>query len=152
MLLLTLSVSIGVAYAAPAQKKAQVNLPLAEDPGLSPETLHAMVVAQGGVVLRGLDKITAKVTNIDAPLDVPVNFGSLRITARSCHKRPPEETPEQSVFVEVDEIKTGHPPQRLFTGWMFWSSPALSALEHPVYDISLIDCIAKEPEQTTGRE
>ena len=140
------------ASAAGVSGQSRVTVPIAADPGLSPETLHAMVESQGGVILRGLDELTAKVIEISAPMDVPVVFGTLSITARTCHKRPPEETPEQSAFLEVDEMKTGLPPTRLFTGWMFWSSPALSALESGAYDIWLIDCIAKEPSQTSGSE
>jgi hypothetical protein len=91
-------------------------------------------------VLRGLDKITARITTFDAPLDAPVRFGALEIVARDCNKRPPEEPPEVSAFLEVAEVKPGQPPTALFTGWMFASSPALSALEHPVYDVWVIDC------------
>ena len=59
---------------------------------------------------------------------------------RFCDKRPPEETPETSVFLEIIDIRPGGQPIRVFTGWMFASSPALSALEHPTYDVWVIDC------------
>lgn len=91
-------------------------------------------------VLQGLDKVTARISTFDAPLDEPVRFGTLEIVARTCQKRPPEETPESSVFLEVKDIKPGEEPAPLFAGWMFASSPALSALEHPVYDVWVIDC------------
>ena len=42
--------------------------------------------------------------------------------------------------VEVDEITTASDNKRLFSGWMFASSPGLSAIEHPVYDIWLTGC------------
>jgi hypothetical protein len=32
-------------------------------------------------------------------------------------------------------------PQRIFSGWMFGSSPALNPLEHPVYDVWVLDCV-----------
>jgi hypothetical protein len=44
------------------------------------------------------------------------------------------------VFLQIDEIQRGEDPKRLFSGWMFASSPALSALEHPVYDVWAVDC------------
>lgn len=92
------------------------------------------------VVLRALDKITARVTTIEVPVGETVEFGSLQITARYCDKRPPEQTPESAAFVEVVEAKPDEEPQQAFSGWMFASSPALSAMDHPVYDLWVIDC------------
>jgi hypothetical protein len=92
------------------------------------------------VILQGLDKITARVTTIEAPVGKPVTFGSLSITARHCDKTPPEETPEAAAFLEIVDAKPGEAPVKLFSGWMFASSPGVSALEHPVYDVWVIDC------------
>jgi hypothetical protein len=92
------------------------------------------------VVLRGLDKITAHVSTFTAPIDKMVQFGALQITARSCDKRPPEEVPESAAFLEIVEARPGETPQKLFSGWMFASSPALSALENPIYDLWVLDC------------
>jgi hypothetical protein len=97
------------------------------------------------VTLRGVDKITARVTDIKAPMNKPLRFGSLEITPRTCSKRPPEETPEVTAFLEIADVKADGSRQKLFSGWMFASSPALSALEHPVYDVWVIDCNAIAP-------
>lgn len=94
-----------------------------------------------GVMLQALDKVTARVTTLDVTLGQPVRFGTLEIVARRCYKRPPEESPESAAFLEIREIRDGEMPQQLFTGWMFASSPALSALEHPVYDVWVKDCL-----------
>ena len=94
-----------------------------------------------GAVLQAMDKVTARISKIEAPVGEVVRYGELEIHVKSCRKRPPEEPPETFVFVEIDEIKRGETPVRLFGGWMFASSPALSALEHPVYDIWIVDCI-----------
>ncbi|MEX2009017.1 MAG: DUF2155 domain-containing protein [Dongiaceae bacterium] len=91
-------------------------------------------------VLQGLDKITARISTIEAPIGATVSFGALQITARACDKRPPEEPPESAAFLEIVEVKPDEPPTTRFIGWMFASSPALSALEHPVYDLWVIDC------------
>ena len=99
-------------------------------------------------VLQGLDKVTGRISAIEAPVGRTVRFGTLEITARICHTRPPEETPETTVFLDVFDIKPGEPPARLFSGWMFASSPALNALEHPVYDIWVIDCKIISPDQS----
>ena len=94
-------------------------------------------------VLQGLDKTTARISTVEAPLDQSVRFGGLVITARACVKRPPEEPPETAAFLQIDEILPGGnsvSATRVFSGWMFKSSPALSALEHPVYDLGVLDC------------
>src|SRR5207302_5262290 len=93
-------------------------------------------------LLEGLDKITARVSKFEAPVGAPVQFGTLAIRVRDCEKSPPEDTPESAAFVEIDETRTGEVRTRVFSGWMFASSPALSALEHPVYDVILLDCRA----------
>ena len=98
-------------------------------------------------VLQGLDKITARVSTIEAPIGLSVRFGTLEIIVRHCDKRPPEETPESSVFIDIWETRRGQPTESLFRGWMFASSPALNALEHPVYDIWVLDCKLAEVEK-----
>ena len=103
---------------------------------------HGAAALEGsGVVLQGLDKVTARVTTIEAPLNKPVHFGTLEITAKRCYKRPPEESPESAAYLEIREVPQDEAPKQLFVGWMFASSPALSALEHPVYDVWVKDCL-----------
>ena len=91
-------------------------------------------------LLQGLDKITARISTFEAPLGETVRFGSLEIVARACNKRPPEEPPESAAFLEITDFRPDSDAVKLFTGWMFASSPALSAVEHPVYDVWVIDC------------
>jgi hypothetical protein len=102
------------------------------------------------VLLQGLDKVTARVTTIEAELNQPVRFGTLEIVARRCFKRPPEESPESAAFLEIREVREGEPPQQLFVGWMFASSPALAALEHPVYDVWVKDCLNVKSSDESG--
>ena len=59
---------------------------------------------------------------------------------RACQKRPPEEPPESAAFLEIREAKPDQKPILLFSGWMFASSPAVSALDNPVYDVWVLDC------------
>lgn len=91
-------------------------------------------------ILQGLDKITARVTPIKVPIGQTARFGTLEIQVRACNKRPPEEPPETAAYVEIREVKSGEEPTKVFGGWMFASSPALSALEHAVYDVWVTDC------------
>ena len=107
----------------------------------------AAPIEGSGAVLQGLDKVTARVSEIEAPLHRLVRFGTLEIIVRRCQKTPPEEPPESAAFLEIRDAKPGEAAVALFTGWMFASSPALSALEHPVYDVWVLDCLtAAEPE------
>ncbi len=88
----------------------------------------------------GLDKITGRITNFDVYVNETVQFGALQLTPRACYTRPPTETQRTSVFLEVDQVSLKGGTQRVFTGWMFADSPALNAIDHPVYDIWLVDC------------
>ena len=101
------------------------------------------------VVLQALDKITARTTTLRLPIGTELAFGTLRITARACLKTPPTEPPESAAFLEIKVADPGTATKTAFTGWMFASSPSLSALEHPVYDVWVVDCtdpIELEPE------
>ena len=99
------------------------------------------VFAEDGALLQGLDKVTARVSTFEAPQDKPVRFGTLEVVVRTCSKAPPEEPPESTTFLEIYNVRPGEEAVKVFSGWMFASSPALSAMEHPVYDIWIVDCI-----------
>ena len=103
-------------------------------------------------VLQGLDKVTARISTIRAPVGEAVTFGTLVIVARTCRKRPPEETPETTAFLEIFDDRPGEPPRAVFRGWMFASSPALSAMEHAVYDVWVIDCMTAAGSGGSGSE
>ena len=106
-------------------------------------------------VLQGMDKVTARVSTIEAPVGEVVKFGALEIIARNCDKRPPEETPESAAFLDIWEVHQGEAAVSLFRGWMFASSPALSAMEHPVYDVWVLDCrnsSSSAPETSSGAD
>lgn len=90
--------------------------------------------------LQAMDKITGKVSQIDVPVNGLANFGTFSILVRKCVTRSPEETPENTAFVDiVDNYKTDN-PVNIFKGWMFSSTPALHAVEHPIYDVWLLKC------------
>lgn len=110
--------------------------------GLMPAAAGAIVPTQEQqiAVLRALDKMTARVEVLEIPVNKPISFGSLIITARTCRVTPPEESPESAAYLDISELKPGEKDAGIFHGWMFASSPALSAMEHPIYDIWLIGC------------
>ncbi|MBJ3774803.1 DUF2155 domain-containing protein [Acuticoccus mangrovi] len=92
-------------------------------------------------VFSGLDKVTGRIISFDVYIDETVQFGALRVTPRTCLTQPPTEEPNTMVFAEVDEITLDSRIRRIFTGWMFAASPGLNAVEHPVYDVWLKDCV-----------
>lgn len=116
---------------------------------------------RAGVKLRALDKITGNSTDIVARVGETLTFGRLKVTVKACFQSPPEDTPESAAFLEIHATAAagkGHndttaetvrmhrgpqpvgPDGLLFSGWMFASSPGLSALEHPTYDVWVISC------------
>lgn len=94
-------------------------------------------------VFAALDKVTARISKLEAPLGESVKFGSLKLTPKVCYSRSATEQPKTSTFVEVDETMLSGQEKRLFAGWMFAESPGLHAVEHPVFDIWLTEC--KQP-------
>ncbi len=91
----------------------------------------------------GLDKITGRIISFDVYIDETVQFGSLQVTPKVCYMRTPEEPPNTSAFVIVNEVVTVGETRELrtiFSRWMFAESPALGAIEHPVYDVWLTSC------------
>ncbi len=97
------------------------------------------------IVLGGLDKVGGRVNTFSGKVGTPMAFGTLEIVARTCVTHPPEETPENAAFVEIFQMQDGSvaaakEKKKIFSGWMFGSSPALSALDHPVYDVWVLRC------------
>jgi hypothetical protein len=91
-------------------------------------------------VFSGLDKITGRIVSFEVGIDETVQFGALRMQSRVCFTKPPNENPNTTSFVEVEETGADGKSRKVFSGWMFASSPGLHGIEHPVYDIWLVDC------------
>ena len=102
-------------------------------------------------IFKTLDKVTGKTALLELEVLQPVRLGSLTVTLRSCRSTPPEEPPETTAFVEIDDTRL-QVTERIFTGWMFASSPGLNALEHPVYDLWPINCKTETGELFTGKK
>jgi hypothetical protein len=101
---------------------------------------HADKIKNPTAVFSGLDKITGRIVSFEVAIDETVQFGALQMTPRVCYTRPPTESPNTTSFVEVDEVTLDSKYRRIFSGWMFAASPGLHGIEHPVYDIWLVDC------------
>jgi hypothetical protein len=107
---------------------------------LSAVPAQAQRVENAVAVFAALDKVTAKISRLEVPLNETRNFGALRVTPRVCYTREPTEPPKTTTFVEVDETQLDGKEKRIFSGWMFADSPGLNAVEHPVFDVWLTDC------------
>jgi hypothetical protein len=141
-----LAMALGAAFAwgplaavpAAAQQRRPAKPPAKEEPAAADTKVE---VEGKGAILQGLDKVTAQTSIFDADLNKAVAFGSLRITVRRCQRSRPDQKLERAAFLEIDDVDpTTKQAKRIFSGWMFSSNPALSALDHPVYDVWVKDC------------
>lgn len=103
------------------------------------------------VKLRSLDKITARTQVFEANVGRTIKFGSVYIKVQACRKAPELEQPESAAFLQVWEVPAGQDKNEeiaewIFSGWMFASSPGLSAMDHPIYDVWVLDCLSNEAE------
>ena len=111
--------------------------------GLLPVFAHADNISLKSAVLHGLDKVTGRLSTMTVNVGEKATFGALDVYVRVCFTHPPEETPEHAAYLDIVE---NHPEGQTipFSGWMFASSPALSAMEHAVYDIWVVKCTGDE--------
>ena len=97
------------------------------------------------VMLRTLDKVTATTKDYTVKVGENLKYGSLTVAVKHCEKKPPEEVPETYAFLQITDKKRDGKgeegeDEKLFSGWMMASNPAISALDHAVYDVWVIDC------------
>jgi hypothetical protein len=128
---------------APATPGAPVAAPLPAEVAAPPAPITPPKNAI--LELKALDKVTGKAIILAAPLNKPVKFATLTITARTCYSTPSSETPETSAFLQIDDHRADQTQGRAFSGWMYASSPGLNSLQHPLYDVWVISCITNAP-------
>ncbi len=90
--------------------------------------------------LQVLDKVTARISVVRATVGQAAQYGTLTIAVRACNARPPDEVPDAAAFLEMTDSRRAAGAQRVFRGWMFANAPGVSMLEHPVYDVRVLDC------------
>lgn len=90
--------------------------------------------------LQLLDKVTARVSVLRATVGQPASFGTLTIRVAACNARPADEVPDAAAFLDVSDSRRPPAAQQVFRGWMFANAPAANMLEHPVYDLRMLDC------------
>ncbi len=91
------------------------------------------------LVIQGLDKITARIQTFEVDVGETYKFGVLDIFVERCVFSKPIFKPESLAFIKIKD-NSDRLSEVKFSGWMFASSPALNALENPVYDVSILDC------------
>lgn len=93
-------------------------------------------------VFRILDKMVAKTRDIELAVDQEYfdDVSQLSILVKTCRKPPPTLRAEVAVYLEIRDLSISS--KSLFSGWMLASAPALSAMEHPLFDIWILDCKA----------
>lgn len=99
-------------------------------------------------IVEAIDKITAKSMRFEVEVGGrPVRFeNALIITARACEVSAPDEVAPDAVgYLEIGLQPRGvlqNEQRQIFRGWMFASSPAVSGLQHPIYDAWIVGCKA----------
>lgn len=93
-----------------------------------------------GAVVRGLDKMSGEVTDLTLTTGEIATFGRIEITLEEC--RYPEDNATGEAYAWIDVHNSGS-ESPVFAGWMVASSPALSALDHPRYDVWVIRCTTR---------
>lgn len=96
-------------------------------------------------LLQWVDKVTGRFKLIDAPIGKTITCGQLKINVSVCRQSAPFEPPESKSFMTIWEYPKESLPKKLFSGWMFASSPVLSTLiNHPRYNVWLTKCTNKK--------
>ena len=93
------------------------------------------------VNMVALDKITAKTSNINLSLGETKKFGLLEIKALRCCNIKSQSEQGQAAYIQVKDLSDNLNNQVfVFNGWTFSSSTTLNPLDHPVYDLWLVNC------------
>ena len=103
--------------------------------------LYATEIETNAAVMQAMDKVTGRVNKITIPVKSKVSFGDFSLVLRACKKRSAEETPENFAFIDVADKSFGTEEYNIFRGWVLSSTPGISAIEHPIYDMWLLECV-----------
>lgn len=104
-------------------------------------SVHAAEISTNAALMQAMDKVTGRVNKIIVPVNSKVTYGDFSLVLRACKKRSAEETPENFAFIDVTDKTLGKEEYNIFRGWVLSSTPGISAIEHPIYDIWLLECV-----------
>jgi hypothetical protein len=94
-------------------------------------------VPAGAAKLEALDKVNAQAQALTIKVGQSATFGSLTITVKACVVRPPDQPADAAAYLQVTD---SHPDSPSFDGWMLEDEPAVSMLQHPIYDLRVAGC------------
>lgn len=121
--------------------------PVSQDPAEPTELTSPLFAADTDektprtLTLRVLNKVTAQSQTLTAKPGDTLSFGKLSIEARQCYRSLPSSQPDAVALLAIYEATPDRKePKLLFQGWMYASSPSITALEHPIYDVTMVDC------------
>ena len=100
-----------------------------------------------GAVMRWLDTITGKVREFEIRAGETLEFGRLSIVLIQCRYLPDNPATNSYAYVRIRDT---HLAEVVFDAWMIASAPALSAMNHPRYDVWLIRCRTEEVDSEGG--
>ena len=106
---------------------------------LLPLTVSAETIEKKYASFKLLNKTTNKVSTKDILVSSKISWETLNIEVLYCGSTPPTEIPEDYVLIDVyDTINNEN--TNIYKGWMISSSPDVTPLENPIYDLWLVDC------------
>ena len=105
------------------------------------QSVRATEIQTNSALMQAMDKLTGRVNKITVPVNSKISFGDFSLVLRACKKKPPEEMPENFAFVDVTDKSFGTDEYNIFRGWMLSSAPGINAIEHPIYDVWLLECL-----------
>ena len=106
---------------------------------LLPITVSAETIEKKYASFKLLNKTTNKVSTKYISVNSKISWETLNIEVLYCGSTPPTEIPEDYVLIDVyDTINNEN--TNIYKGWMISSSPDVTPLENPIYDLWLVDC------------
>ena len=121
-------------------KNSKLGLSIGLAFGLTGQIAEATEIPTNAALMQAMDKVTGRVKEITVPVNSKITYGDFSLVLRACKKRPAEETPENFAFIDVADKSFGSDEYNIFRGWIISSTPGISAIEHPIYDIWLLEC------------
>ena len=91
--------------------------------------------------IKILDKISSKNELVNLINGEELIYKDLAIKSMKCTNSEFDDNPEIKAYIQVRDLtKNDNDKVYFFNGWMFSSSPSIAPVDHPVYDIWLVDC------------
>ena len=105
------------------------------------EKKNSSILRSSQAILIGLDKITAKSSELIVNLNESKKFGPLEIKILKCGKIKMNNKIDSVAYMQVKDLsKNDNEKVFIFNGWTFASDPSLTPFDHAIYDLQLINC------------